>query len=159
MKVIYSTRFSCIVLSDHSIDCDGDELYIAELHSCGDWVLTMNCNVPLNIATKIFRRWHQIDQSAEPEFIARALNDALNSELVVRTLDSKGVFLESVVYWDDSEFGGDNIAYRVRVLKNIQMSVDVSVKHNITEDRVDYFIGGELKAKGWLPIIRKEITT
>ena len=44
------------------------------------------------------------------------------------------------------------------MLKNIQMSVDVSVKHNITEDRVDYFIGGELKAKGWLPIVRKEIT-
>lgn len=153
MKVIYNTRFSCIVLSDHSIDCDGDELYIAELHSCGDWVLTMNCNVPLNIATKIFQRWHQIDQSAEPEIIAQALEDALNGELSVYVGETK-VDIYSFGLFDNVKL--PTLMCQLFNQEKI-LGGSLHVKHNITEDQVDYFIDGRLK--GWLPIVRKEITS
>ncbi len=155
MKVIYNTRFSCIVLSDHSIDCDGDELYIAELHSCGDWVLTMNCNVPLNIATKIFQRWHQIDQSAEPEFIARALNDALNDGPFIYIGTSKWHLYSEGVF--ECEFLRELICDEVGPLKSLDYFDSLTVKHNIAADQLEYFVDDRFK--GWLPIVRKEIAS
>ncbi|HHZ70622.1 MAG TPA: hypothetical protein EYN54_10190 [Methylococcaceae bacterium] len=150
MKVIYEGEFCEIKL-----DLEGKVYAIASEEFTGSMVnLDIAYEVPLNIATKLFQRWHQIDQSAEPEFIARALNDALNSELFVETINVIGEVIKTPLYTSFG-FSSKTISHIVKLIGVPMCNGGVSVKHNITEDRVDYFIDGKLK--GWLPIVRKEI--
>ena len=115
-------------------------------------------DIPLDIATKLFQRWHQIDQGAEPEIIARALNDALNFSLVVYA-ESKNEghpFRDACILYQKGEFKFKNIMLMIDDTELLNKRIS-NIKHNITEDRVEYFIDDNLK--GWLPIVRKEIAT
>jgi len=161
MKVIYDADFGEIQLEEGVAVID----IITDIRS-GNRCLCLDIDktIPLNIATKLFQRFHQIDQDAEPEFIARALNDALNSELEIKAKtgnheesEFRGALLYTANYNNDIHFNVDGLlwVFRGTGLYDIENDND-SVKHNITEDRVEYFIDDNLK--GWLPIIRKEIT-
>ena len=115
-------------------------------------------DIPLDIATKLFQRWHQIDQGAEPEIIARALNDALNFSLVVYA-ESKNEghpFRDACILYQKGEFKFKNIMLMIDDTELLNKRIS-NIKHNITEDRVEYFIDDKLK--GWLPIVRKEIAS
>ena len=81
MKVIYDADFGEIQLEEGVAVVD----IIAHIRSDNSRLcLDIDKAIPLNIATKLFQRFHQIDQDAELEFIARALNDALNDCLYVQ---------------------------------------------------------------------------
>lgn len=160
MKVIYDKELSQIVLIT-----ENDILTILHIDTRGidTPIFNVDERVPLDIATKLFQRWHQIDQSADPEFIARALDDALNSEL---SICAKVCDFIKVHEGQTSDCGVYDSVYKTppeKALKQVFRKTGLyeviedsdSVKHNITEDRVDYFIDGQLK--GWLPIIRKGI--
>ena len=144
MKVIYEKNGK--ISLDGKAICFYDGLYTS---------FCIDNTIPLSVATKLFQRFHQIDQDAELEFIVRALNDALNSELTVWINDC------STPVYHGSCFDSEMI--RAFICDNSELVSDefhfnlLSVKHNITEDRVEYFIDDKLK--GWLPIIRKEIAS
>jgi len=152
MKVIYDdeTNEICLISKNTSYTFIFNAVPLCEEHTiywCADK------KIPLPIATKLFQRWHQIDQSAEPEFIARALNDASNSDLfvdlIINTENTK------VNIYSNGLFQCKAIKAHIWFnLKPCPYLSDISVKHNIIYDKVDYFIDGKLK--GWLPIIRKE---
>ena len=150
MKVIYDELRETIFLNS-----GGAKFKLFYADEGGNLTLDINKSIPLNIATKLFQRFHQIDQDAELEFIVRALNDALNSELTVWINDC------STPVYHGSCFDSEMI--RAFICDNSELVSDefhfnlLSVKHNITEDRVEYFIDDKLK--GWLPIIRKEIAS
>jgi len=151
MKVIYDELRETIFI----LNSGGAKFKLFYADEGGNLTLDINKSIPLNIATKLFQRFHQIDQDAELEFIVRALNDALNSELTVWINDC------STPVYHGSCFDSEMI--RAFICDNSELVSDefhfnlLSVKHNITEDRVEYFIDDKLK--GWLPIIRKEIAS
>ena len=161
MKVIYEVSYNM----DEEEICltNGNKAFhIANIAiKCGvlfTWI-DICSEIPLDIATKIFQRWHQIDQSAEPEFIARALNDAVDDCLYVqvRVNDHR---VNRIKMYD-----GEDAYIRLSICLGLTDKVidsrlhmnDITINHNITEDRLEYFIDDKLK--GWLPIIRKEITS
>ena len=162
MKVIYYKEEERIVLKiaqeesyDSQIICMDHYDYAADSPSRHFWI---DESIPLDIATKIFQRFHQIDQDAELEFIARALNDALNSELVVYA-ESKNEghpFRDACILYQKGEFKFKNIMLMIDDTELLNKRIS-NIKHNITEDRVEYFIDDKLK--GWLPIVRKEIAS
>ena len=147
MKVIYDKKAQ-------RFDLISDTLKFCVAFITNDELVFDCATIKLDIATKLFQRWHQIERD-EPEFIARALNDALNSELTVWINDC------STPVYHGSCFDSEMI--RAFICDNSELVSDefhfnlLSVKHNITEDRVEYFIDDKLK--GWLPIIRKEIAS
>lgn len=150
MKVIYDDVCECITVADGG-NCPTFAIYYN-----GDIRLNISKDIPLTIATKLFQRWHQIDQSAEPEVIARALDDALNFELHV-VVSFNGYKTQCPIYVA-GVFNEVTLQLLIRKIKPNECQVkppNFNVKHNITEDRVDYFIDGKLK--GWLPVVRKEI--
>ena len=168
MKVIYDKEEERIVLKiaqeesyDSQIICMDHCDYDAGYPTMHFWI---DESIPLDIATKLFQRWHQICQSAKPEFIARALNDALNSELEIKAKTGnheESDFRAAPLYPPNYSYTHFNVdallcVFRGTGLYCIENDND-SVKHNITEDRVEYFIDDKLK--GWLPIVRKEITS
>ena len=157
MKVIYDDLRETIFLNS-----GGAKFKLFYADEGGNLTLDINKSIPINVATKIFQRWHQIEVNTDSEFIsrdldsvARALNDALNSELTVWINDC------STPVYHGSCFDSEMI--RAFICDNSELVSDefhfnlLSVKHNITEDRVEYFIDDKLK--GWLPIIRKEIAS
>lgn len=158
MKVILERENRRIVLSEYKdtttvtrvICSDPDDYYTSDDLSL---MFDICSTIPLDIATKLFQRWHQIDQSAEPEVIARALDDALNCEPYVKSTQkiyNYGVSFSSEVY------DLDNLVECIYIHLNGNFSRDrIGTKLNITEDRVDYFIDGKLK--GWLPVVRGEL--
>ena len=150
MKVIYDEELSQIVLAAE----DGIVTILhTDICSIDTPIFNVDKRVPLDIATRIFQRWHQIDQSAEPEFIAQALEDALNGELSVYVGETK-VDIYSFGLFDNVKL--PTLMCQLFNQEKI-LGGSLHVKHNITEDQVDYFIDGRLK--GWLPIVRKEITS
>ena len=150
MKVIYDEELSQIVLAAE----DGIATILhTDICSIDTPIFNVDKRVPLDIATRIFQRWHQIDQSAEPEFIAQALEDALNGELSVYVGETK-VDIYSFGLFDNVKL--PTLMCQLFNQEKI-LGGSLHVKHNITEDQVDYFIDGRLK--GWLPIVRKEITS
>ena len=161
MKVIYDEDFGEIQLENAVSVVD---IIVHPPSGSGFLYLDIGESIPLNIATKVFQRWHQIDQSAEPEFIARALDDALNSELEIKAKTGNhedGDFRAAPLYPPNYSYTHFNVdallwVFRGTGLYCIENDND-SVKHNITEDRVEYFIDDNLK--GWLPIVRKETTS
>lgn len=147
MKVIYDADFGEIQLEEGVAVVD----IIAHIRSDNSRLcLDIGKEIPLNIATKLFQRFHQIDQDAEPEIIAQALEDALNGELSVYVGETK-VELYSFGLFDNVKL--PTLMCQLFNKEKI-LGGSLHVKHNITEDQVDYFIDGRLK--GWLPIIRKE---
>ena len=146
MKVIYDKKAQ-------RIDLISDTLKFCIAFITNDELVLDCATIKLDIATKLFQRWHQIDQSAEPEIIAQALEDALNGELSVYVGETK-VDIYSFGLFDNVKL--PTLMCQLFNQEKI-LGGSLHVKHNITEDQVDYFIDGRLK--GWLPIVRKEITS
>ena len=92
------------------------------------------------------------------------MNYALNSELEIKAKTGnheESDFRAAPLYPPNYSYTHFNVdallwVFRGTGLYCIENDND-SVKHNITEDRVEYFIDDNLK--GWLPIVRKEIAT
>ena len=151
MKVIYDKKAQ-------RIDLISDTLKFCVAFITNDEVFFDCSTIKLEIATKLFQRWHQIERD-EPEFIARALNDAVDDCLYVqvRVNDHR---VNRIKMYD-----GEDAYIRLSICLGLTDKVidsrlhmnDITINHNITEDRLEYFIDDKLK--GWLPIIRKEITS
>ena len=149
MKVIYDKKAQ-------RIDLISDTLKFCVAFITNDeLVFDIERDIPLDIATKLFQRWHQIDQGAEPEFIARALNDALNDGPFIYIGTSKWHLYSEGVF--ECEFLRELICDEVGPLKSLDYFDSLTVEHNIAADQLEYFVDDRFK--GWLPIVRKEITS
>ncbi len=150
MKVIYDKKAQ-------RIDLISDTLKFCVAFITNDELVFDCATIKLDIATNLFQRWHQIERE-EPEFIARALDDALNFSLVVYA-ESKNEghpFRDACILYQKGEFKFKNIMLMIDDTELLNKRIS-NIKHNITEDRVEYFIDDKLK--GWLPIVRKEIAS
>lgn len=56
---------------------------VAFMDTSGRWILDLDRSIDMDSATKIFQLWHSAHTYAEPEALAKALNDALNTEIYV----------------------------------------------------------------------------
>lgn len=147
MKVIYDKKAQ-------RIDLISDTLKFCVAFITNDELVFDCATIKLDIATKLFQRWHQIERD-EPEFIARALNDALNDGPFIYIGTSKWHLYAEGVF--DCEFLRELICDEVGPLKSLDYFDSLTVKHNIDADQLEYFVDDRFK--GWLPIVREEITS
>ena len=147
MKVIYDKKAQ-------RIDLISDTLKFCVAFITNDELVFDCATIKLDIATKLIQRWHQIERD-EPEFIARALNDALNDGPFIYIGTSKWHLYAEGVF--DCEFLRELICDEVGPLKSLDYFDSLTVKHNIAADQLEYFVDDRFK--GWLPIVRKEIAS
>ncbi len=147
MKVIYDKKAQ-------RIDLISDTLKFCVAFITNDELVFDCATIKLDIATNLFQRWHQIERD-EPEFIARALNDALNDGPFIYIGTSKWHLYSEGVF--DCEFLRELVYDEVGPLKNLDYFDSLTVKHNIAADQLEYFVDDRFK--GWSPIVRKEIAS
>ena len=147
MKVIYDKKAQ-------RIDLISDTLKFCVAFITNDELVFDCATIKLDIATKLFQRWHQIERD-EPEFIARALNDALNDGPFIYIGTSKWHLYAEGVF--DCEFLRELICDEVGPLKSLDYFDSLTVKHNIDADQLENFVDDRFK--GWLPFVREEITS
>ncbi len=107
---------------------------VAYMHN-NRWVLDIDPAVPLEIASKLFRRWHQLHTWAKPELLAKALDDALNTELYIV------VNISSVrLYKETGELNETGIEYLLRREGVIARQGDYfSCRHDIPSNQLHYW--------------------